>query len=149
MRLFIRGAGVKATYGIREIMVLRDGVPVTDPDSLTRLDFIDMQDIERVEVSKGPGNIYSTGSFGGAIQIISKSVFDKSGNVARVGVGEQGAKNLHLRYAGMINETNALALTTSFRKQDNPWRVRNVSDSKQVGLKHGLLLEAEPPWRAS
>ncbi len=141
VRLFIRGAGVKATYGIREIMVLRDGVPVTDPDSLTRLDFIDMQDIERVEVSKGPGNIYSTGSFGGAIQIISKSVFDKSGNVARVGVGEQGAKNLHLRYAGMINETNALALTTSFRKQENPWRVRNVSDSKQAGLKHGLLLD--------
>ena len=141
VRLFIRGAGVKATYGVREIMVLRDGVPVTDPDSLTRLDFIDMQDIERVEVSKGPGNIYSTGSFGGAIQIISKSVFDKSGNVARIGVGEQGAKNLHLRYAGMANETNALAITTSFRKQDNPWRVRNVSDSKQIGFKHGLLIE--------
>ncbi len=141
VRLFIRGAGVKATYGIREIMVLRDGVPVTDPDSLTRLDFIDMQDIERVEVSKGPGNIYSTGSFGGAIQIISKSVFDKSGNVARVGVGEQGAKNVHLRYAGMINESNALAITTSIRKQDNPWRVRNVADSKQIGFKHGLLID--------
>lgn len=141
VRLIIRGAGVKATYGIREIMVLRDGVPVTDPDSLTRLDFIDMQDIERVEVSKGPGNIYSTGSFGGAIQIISKSVFDKSGNVARVAVGEQDAKNLHLRYAGMVNDSNALAITTSFRKQDNPWRVRNVSDSKQVGFKHGLLLD--------
>lgn len=141
VRLFIRGAGVKAVYGIREVMVLRDGVPVTDPDSLTRLDFIDMQDIERVEVSKGPGNIYSTGSFGGAIQIISKSVFDTSGNVARIGVGEQGAKNLHLRYAGMVNESNALAITTSFRKQDNPWRVRNVSDSKQLGFKHGLLLD--------
>jgi iron complex outermembrane receptor protein len=141
VRLFIRGAGVKATYGVREIMVLRDGVPVTDPDSLTRLDFIDMQDIERVEVTKGPGSIYSTGSFGGAIQIISKSVFDKSGNVARVGAGEQGAKNLHLRYAGMVNESNALAITTSFRKQDNPWRVRNVSDSKQMGFKHGLLLD--------
>lgn len=141
VRLFIRGAGVKATYGIREIMVLRDGVPVTDPDSLTRLDFIDMQDIERVEVSKGPGNIYSTGSFGGAIQIISKSVFDKSGNVARIGVGEQGAKNLHLRQAGMINDSNALAVTTSFRKQDNPWRIRNVSESEQIGFKHGLLLD--------
>lgn len=141
VRLFIRGAGVKATYGIREIMVLRDGVPVTDPDSLTRLDFIDMQDIERVEVSKGPGNIYSTGSFGGAIQIISKSVFDKSGNVARIGAGEQGAKNLHLRYAGMVNEANALAITTSYRHQDNPWRIRNVSDSKQIGFKHGLLMD--------
>jgi iron complex outermembrane receptor protein len=142
VRLFIRGAGVKASYGVREIMVLRDGVPVTDPDSLTRLDFIDMQDIERVEVTKGPGNIYSTGSFGGAIQIISKSVFDKSANVARVGVGEQGAKNVHLRYAGMINDSNALAVTTSIRKQENPWRVRNVADSKQIGFKHGLMLDA-------
>lgn len=141
VRLIIRGAGVKATYGIREIMVLRDGVPVTDPDSLTRLDFIDMQDIERIEVSKGPGNIYSTGSFGGAIQIISKSVFDKSGNVARIAAGEQGAKNLHLRYSGMVNDSNALAITTSYRKQDNPWRVRNVSESKQIGFKHGLLID--------
>lgn len=142
VRLFIRGAGVKATYGVREIMVLRDGVPVTDPDSLTRLDFIDMQDIERVEVTKGPGNIYSTGSFGGAIQIISKSVFDKSANVARIGAGEQGAKNVHLRYASMVNDSNALAITTSWRKQENPWRVWNTSDSKQVGFKHGLLLDA-------
>lgn len=141
VRLFIRGAGVKATYGIREIMVLRDGVPVTDPDSLTRLDFIDMQDIERVEVSKGPGNIYSTGSFGGAIQIISKSVFDKSGNVARIGVGEQGASTLHLRKSAMINDSNAIAVTTSLRKQENPWRTRNAMDSRQIGFKHGLLLD--------
>jgi len=28
-RLIIRGAGLKAAYGIREIMVLRDGVPLT------------------------------------------------------------------------------------------------------------------------
>ncbi|MFN3472321.1 MAG: TonB-dependent receptor plug domain-containing protein, partial [Aquificaceae bacterium] len=40
-RLIIRGAGLKAPFGIREIMVLLNGVPITDPDSLTRLDFVD------------------------------------------------------------------------------------------------------------
>ena len=49
--MVIRGAGVKANYGIREIMLLRDGVPITDPDSFTRLDFIDTQDVERIEIT--------------------------------------------------------------------------------------------------
>ena len=84
-RLIIRGAGLKARYGIREIMMLRDGVPLTDPDSFTRLDFIDTQDIERVEVTKGPGHIYALGSAGGTIQIISKSVFDEASSV-KIGV---------------------------------------------------------------
>lgn len=141
VRLFIRGAGVKATYGIREIMILRDGVPVTDPDSLTRLDFIDMQDIERVEVTKGPGSIYSTGSFGGAVQIISKSVFDQTGNTLRLALGEQDARNAHLRFSGMATDKQALAITASFRAQDNPWRTRNKYDSKQLGIKHGLILD--------
>lgn len=34
-------------------MVLRDGIPMTEPDSFTRLDLIDGQDIERLEVTKG------------------------------------------------------------------------------------------------
>jgi iron complex outermembrane recepter protein len=46
-RLIIRGAGLKARYGVREIMVMKDGVPLTDPDSFTRFDFIDMQDVAR------------------------------------------------------------------------------------------------------
>ena len=53
-RLIIRGAGLKARYGIRDIMVLLDGVPITDPDSMTRMDFIDTQLIEQIEVVKGP-----------------------------------------------------------------------------------------------
>jgi iron complex outermembrane receptor protein len=147
-RLIIRGAGLKATYGIREINVLRDGVPITDPDSFTRLDFIDTQDIERIEVTKGPGNIYSPGSTGGAIQIISKSVFDQNANIAKVGVGEYGTQNAHLRAGGMINDSNALALTVSRRSQDNDWRIQNKFDTTQVGLKHGLLLEDNATWES-
>ncbi len=139
-RLIIRGAGLKAPYGIREIMVIRDGVPMTDPDSFTRLDFIDTQDIERIEVSRGPGNLFSPGSAGGAIQIISKSVFDSQGNNLKLGAGEEGSRNAHLRYGGMVGDSHALALTFSHRAQDNNWRIWNEFDTTQVGVKHGLLL---------
>lgn len=139
VRLTIRGAGVKAAYGVREIMVLRDGVPVTDPDSFTRFDFIDTQDIERIEVVKGPGSPFAAGSAGGTVQILSKSVFADQANRARVGFGNQGAENYHLRYGGMVTDNQALAVTASRRVLDNEWRRWNNFETNQIGVKHGLL----------
>lgn len=141
-RLIIRGAGQKANYGVREIMVIRDGVPMTDPDSFSRFDFIDTQDIERIEITKGPGSLYGAGSSGGTIQIISKSVFDTDSNRVKVGAGQQGQANLHGRLAGDINDSNAFSLTASYRKSDNDWREHNEFESSQVSFKHGLLLDS-------
>ncbi|MCX7897721.1 MAG: TonB-dependent receptor [Rhodocyclaceae bacterium] len=147
-RLIIRGAGLKAPYGIREIMILRDGVPLTDPDSFTRLDFVDTQDIERIEVAKGPGNLFAVGSTGGTIQVLSKSVFDETANNLKVGLGNEGTENYHLRYGGMMTQNQALALTATYRKIDNDWRSWNQFDTTQISLKHGLLLAAGDAWES-
>jgi iron complex outermembrane receptor protein len=141
-RLIIRGAGQKANYGVREIMVIRDGVPMTDPDSFSRFDFIDTQDIERIEITKGPGSLYGSGSSGGTIQIISKSVFDVDGNRVKVGVGEDGKENLHFRYSQELNDSNSILLTGSHRAADNSWRDWNNFDTQQLSLKHGLMLDS-------
>lgn len=138
-RLLIRGAGLKANYGVREIMVLRDGVPLTDPDSFTRLDWVDTQDVERIEIAKGPGNLFSPGSAGGAIQILSRSVFDPGADTARAAVGTYGSGNFHLRASGGV-AGNALALSASYRRQDNGWRLWNEFETLQVSLKHGIEL---------
>jgi iron complex outermembrane receptor protein len=140
-RLIIRGAGQKANYGVREIMVIRDGVPMTDPDSFSRFDFIDTQDIERIEITKGPGSLFGAGSAGGTIQIISKSVFDTDSNRIKLGAGEFGQQNLHGRLAGDLNDSHAASLTASYRKSNNDWRDWNEFESKQMALKHGYLLE--------
>jgi iron complex outermembrane receptor protein len=149
-RLLIRGAGLKAAYGVREIMILRDGVPLTDPDSLSRLDFVDTQDVERIEISKGPGNLFSPGSAGGAVQIISRSVFDPGGDLATAGYGASGAANAHLRASTSMG-SHAAAFTASWRHQENDWRSWNRFDSLQAGLKHGVhlgggTLESEVAW---
>jgi len=141
VRLIIRGAGQKANYGVREIMVLRDGVPMTDPDSFSRFDYFDTQDVERIEITKGPGSLYGAGSAGGTVQIISKSVFDSTGDRIKFGAGNLGALNLNLRVSGDINDENAMALTASHRELENGWRRWNEFDTTQAGLKHGLMLE--------
>ncbi len=141
VRLIIRGAGQKANYGVREIQVLRDGVPMTDPDSFSRFDFIDTQDIERIEILRGPGSLYGAGAAGGTVQIISKSVFETAGeNRAKIGFGNHGAENYHLRFGADLNDSNAVSVTASRRVLDNDWRRWNEFDTNQLSLKHGLLL---------
>lgn len=145
-RLIIRGAGQKANYGVREIMIIRDGVPMTDPDSFSRFDFIDTQDIERIEITKGPGSLYGSGSAGGTIQIISKSVFDNDEQRIKLGIGEEGQENLHFRLGGDINDSNAISITGSHRAADSDWRDWNKFDTQQISLKHGLMLDGGAIW---
>ena len=140
VRLIIRGAGQKANYGVCEIMVLRDGVPMTDPDSFSRFDYIDTQDIARIEITTGPGSLYSSGAAGGTVHIISKSVFDLDSNRVKLGYGEHGTGLVHGRYAGDFNDKNAFALTFSHREANNAWRKWNEYESNQFSFKHGFML---------
>lgn len=140
-RLIIRGAGLKSRYGVREIMVIKDGVPMTDPDSFTRFDFIDMQDVESIEVQKGPGSIQAVNSTGGVIQLITKSVFDESDNRIKFGIGTNGSAQSNFRFTKALDDSNYLSINASTTKNDNDWRKNNDFDTKQVSLKHGYIFE--------
>lgn len=140
-RLIIRGAGLKAPYGVREIMVLRDGVPVTDPDSFTRLDMIDTQLIERIEVVKGPNStMWGANAAGGVINIISKNPLDRQGGNVRLAAGELDTRNVHFSYADTISDTVYYSGSVSRRESDNSWRRWNEFSTTQVSLQPNLAL---------
>lgn len=138
-RLIIRGAGLKASYGVREIMVIKDGVPMTDPDSFTRFDYIDMQDVESIEVQKGPGSISAINTTGGVIQLITKSVFKEDTNSIKLGLGDDGQRNLNLKLREKLTDSDFVSMTFSKRNIDNGWRDNNAFDSTQVSFKHGHI----------
>ncbi len=140
-RLIIRGAGLKASYGVREIMVIKDGVPMTDPDSFTRFDYIDMQDVESIEVQKGPGSINAVNTTGGVIQLITKSVFDEDSNSIKIGLGNDGQRNLNLKLREKIDENDFVSMTFSKRTIDNDWRDNNAFDSTQISIKYGHIFD--------
>jgi len=140
-RLIIRGAGLKASYGVREIMVIKDGVPMSDPDSFTRFDYIDMQDIESIEVQKGPGSINAVNTTGGVIQLITKSVFKEDSNSIKLGLGNDGQRNLNLKLREKIDDNNFVSMNVSRRNIDNDWRDNNAFDSTQISLKYGHIFE--------
>ncbi|MGE4397153.1 MAG: TonB-dependent receptor [Sulfurimonas sp.] len=140
-RLIIRGAGLKARYGVREIMVMKDGVPLTDPDSFTRFDFIDMQDVLSVEVQKGPGSINAVNATGGVIQLVTKSVFQEDKNRVKIGIGDDGQKNINLKVRGELSENDFISATISAREIENSWRDNNEFDSTQATIKYGHIFQ--------
>ncbi len=134
-RLIIRGSGLKARYGVREIMVLLNGVPVTDPDSLTRLDFIDTHLIERIEVVKGPNStLWGANAAGGVINIITKSPFKTEGGVIKLGAGGHDTQNYHLSYSTGLGEGFFISVNGSRRRSDNSWRRWNEFWTNQFSI---------------
>lgn len=134
-RLIIRGTGLKARYGIREIMVLLDGVPITDPDGLTRLDFVDTQLVDRIDIVKGPNStLYGANAAGGVINIITKSPFEEIKSI-KLGYGNYNTQMYNLIYGNHIG--NTYFTFTGSRRSTDSWREWNEFSTNQGSLKIG------------
>jgi len=140
-RLIIRGAGLKARYAIREVMLLLNGIPITDPDSLTRLDFVDTSLVERIEVVRGPNStLWGINATGGAINVVTRSPFDGQGGSARVDVGSYEARNVQLGYTGDIADKHFFNANFSRRQSTNGWREWNEFETTQFTLQPSWIL---------
>ncbi len=139
--IIIRGAGAKAAYGVREIMIMVDGIPITDPDSLTRLDVVDTALIERIEVLKGPNStLYGANAAGGVINIITKDSAAYQGLGFKSAVGSDDGHNFNLSYGGNYNDRLFYFLSGSRRSTDS-WRKHNEFDTNQLNAKFDYLID--------
>ncbi|MBI5632338.1 MAG: TonB-dependent receptor [Nitrospirae bacterium] len=136
-RLIIRGAGLKARYGVREIMILLDGVPITDPDGMSRLDFVDSQLVEKIDIVKGPNStLYGANAAGGVINIITRNPFEERKSVT-AGHGSDNSRMYNLNYGSSIKNTY-FNISGSHRSTDS-WRQWNTFSTDQASLKVGHL----------
>ncbi len=147
-RLIIRGGGLKAPFGIREIMVLLNGVPITDPDSLTRLDFVDTYLIKQVEVVKGPNStMWGINASGGVVNVITKSPIERKGGQLRFGVGDYSTYILNAYYSTPIGSSGwYLGFNASRRQTDNSWRHWNEFKTTQFTLQPAYLFSNGDVW---
>lgn len=138
--IIIRGAGAKAAYGVREIMIMVDGVPVTDPDSFTRLDMVDTSDIERIEVVKGPNStLYGANAAGGVINIITKNPMEAQGLNIKLSHGSYNSEETHVQYGG--NSGDLYYVLSGTRRSTDSWREHNKFDSHQLNGRFSYILD--------
>ncbi|MBI5695480.1 MAG: TonB-dependent receptor [Nitrospirae bacterium] len=138
-RLIIRGAGLKARYGVREIMILLDGVPITDPDGMSRLDFVDTSQVESIDVVKGPNStMYGANAAGGVINIMTKSPFEETKS-AKAAYGSENTQIYNLNYGNRIGGTYISA--SGSRRSTDSWREWNRFSTNQGSLKVGRMFD--------
>ena len=64
-RISIRGNGVRSPWGSRAVKIYINDIPVTETDGTTRIEALDVNNIGRAEVIKGPASsIYGAGTGG-------------------------------------------------------------------------------------
>ncbi|MDG1930105.1 MAG: TonB-dependent receptor, partial [Flavobacteriaceae bacterium] len=84
-RISIRGFGTRATFGIRGIKVLWNGIPMTTPDGQTQLDHIPLSSMGTIEVIRGiSSGLYGNAS-GGVIMLKSSPIKPKKTLTATFG----------------------------------------------------------------
>ncbi len=91
-RLGIRGNILRSTFGVRNIKIYWNGIPLTDANGTTYLNQLDASIIDRIEILKGPaGSMYGSGTTGVVLMSSeSHTVKEKSMNL-RISGGSYGA----------------------------------------------------------
>ncbi len=68
-RVAMRGFGARSAFGVRGVKILLDGIPQTLPDGQGQLTNIDLAEVTRVEVLRGPSSSLYGNASGGVISL--------------------------------------------------------------------------------
>lgn len=74
LQISSRGFGARASFGVRGLRILTDGLPATGPDGQGQVSQFDLASAQRVEVLRGPFSALYGNSSGGVIALFSAPV---------------------------------------------------------------------------
>lgn len=72
VQLSIRGFGSRASFGVRGVRLLSDGIPASMPDGQGQVSHLSLDEAARIEVLRGPYSVAHGNAAGGVIQLISR-----------------------------------------------------------------------------
>jgi len=107
-RISIRGNGVRSSFGLRNIKVYLNDIPVTEADGTTRIEALDVNSIGRAEVIKGPASsIYGAGT-GGVINFqLQRSPYGEQSFEASALAGSYGLHKLAATFRSGGDQINS------------------------------------------
>jgi iron complex outermembrane recepter protein len=99
-RLSIRGSTLRSPFGVRNVKVYWNGLPLTDHGGNTYLNLLDFSAIDNIEVIKGPGSsLYGAGT--GGVLLLGRNQIGKQRFSADVLARSYGL----LRYRGGVEKS--------------------------------------------
>jgi iron complex outermembrane recepter protein len=104
-RITVRGFGERTQFGVRSVRILRDEIPLTDPDGQTAMDILDIESIGRVDIIRGAAaSLYGNAS-GGVVDFHTAPA--PTSLLAAEGRGWWGSDGFQ-HYVGLLGGTDGL-----------------------------------------
>lgn len=136
LRLSIRGFGARASFGVRGIRVLVDGVPLTLPDGQTELDGFDLSLVDRVEVIRGPASTLYGNAAGGVLALTTREPPPDFGASLDLSGGELGYRGQRASAGGTAGHWSGLGAYSRLRSDGPRAQGRGESDAFSGKLRY-------------
>ncbi len=118
----VASRGFRAVY-TNKLLVMVDGRPVYSPafsGVFWELQQTPLEDIERIEIIRGPGaTIWGSNAVNGVINIVSSDARDTQGGFVSVGVGDVERSLIVARHGGQIAENTYYRVFASRKERDD------------------------------
>ncbi|SOE20919.1 iron complex outermembrane recepter protein [Spirosomataceae bacterium TFI 002] len=116
-RLSIRGSSLRSPFGVRNVKVYWNEIPLTDGNGITYFNFLDINTVESLEILKGPsGSMYGAG-MGGVVLLKSNDAKPINGSNNSINanflVGGFGTLNTSINLQNASDKVNS---TLSYAK---------------------------------
>ena len=122
-----RGLNTSVFKGNNPVIVYVDGVAQVDRLSM----FVDMENVERIEVVRGPsGTVHGKGAIGGAINIITKQPTNTLAGEVSLEAGEHGKYEVHGIVSGPLIKDKLLGKLVLGKRENEgnlPYADKSVS----------------------
>lgn len=114
-RLNIRGSSQRSPFGVRNVKVYYNNIPITDPGGQTYLNQLGFYNVQSIEIIKGPGNsLYGAGT--GGVLLIESDANEKNVEV-NYSTGSFGLQNIHTS-VGFGSENFASSVSYQHQKSN-------------------------------
>ncbi len=95
-RFNIRGSSLRSPFGVRNVKVYYNDIPITDPGGQTYLNELGYYNFNSIEIIKGPASsLYGAGT-GGALLIESMNQNEQAGITSEYSNGSYGLQNIYV-----------------------------------------------------
>ncbi|MBC7437483.1 MAG: TonB-dependent receptor, partial [Bdellovibrionales bacterium] len=133
LQISIRGFGSRASFGLRGIRLLIDGIPATTPDGQGQGSSISLTSTERIEVLRGPlAQLYGNSS-GGVIQAFTRDAPETPEFLSQLYAGSYGLRRSDWQYAGRVGMYGLVADYSTF--ETDGYRANSGAKRKQFNGK--------------
>jgi iron complex outermembrane recepter protein len=136
-RFSIRGSLLRSPFGVRNVKVYWNGLPLTDGGGNTYLNLLDFGAIGSTEVIKGPaGSLYGAGT-GGVVLLSSPTIKDDKVH-ASVVAGGYGLKTY--RVGGQLQSKNITVRIHLARQEYDGYRQQSAMERNALNMDVSILL---------